>query len=303
MQSFKNNLILTSITSLVVFSSGFFPALVQAATTNVTAQVSAGTLTLSSPNSLLLSSAAVSNSNGTTTGTVSGISVSDNRGTGAGWTVTATFSNLAINYDSGATTLSSFVRTVSGSPNPGITAATGVMALALNDCQSSFSGTGSIPCGEIKVVVKTVSGSPAKPATVDVYLPNDHTTPFESNITLTANQLDIGGVYTFGSSTAYAVNNEFRIRADILPYAQMTSESSSLAGSGNPAPPTTGMTTASSAAYAGSSSNSTSNSRTLVTAPVNTGMGSYSFNEDLSLAVHSNPLAAGYQATLTYTVS
>lgn len=281
------------VVSAVFIAGAILSSTAFAATGTVSQTTTGASLTITTPANTALDPLTVQATNATLAGTVTGVAPSDLRGTGAGWTVTTTSTHLTLNAADmkkqtlvGAAGISLANVTVTGTYDGGNPAA-------------GFSGTGSIPTGRFKLKVASVAGTPAKPATVDITKPDGATSAAQ---TVTANAITVNGfTVTFGGTDAYAVNDEFGFITDLYAYGQLTVSPVTLAGTGTPAAATTNVTLGSAGALAGAGT--TSNARTDLTAATNAGLGGYTFNDGLSWVTHSNSLAGGYTATLTYTIA
>lgn len=111
----------------------------QAATTTLSAAINAGTLSISAPGSATMSAVnmdSVPDSGTTSTGTITGVKVSDHRGGAPGWSATATCSNFS---DGGTNTIA----VTNLSITPGSVSAVGNSSLTGITAGSSHTFTGA----------------------------------------------------------------------------------------------------------------------------------------------------------------
>lgn len=253
----------------------------------------ANALTITSPGSSALGGTNVVPSTQTMTGTVN---LSINAvGTVTGWSVTLTSAHLGLG--------GSDVKKRKTASGGGSTSAVGDVTVTgtyngLNP-QGGYSGTGSVPAGEFIIVVATVAGSPAKPATVNITDPDGTTT---NGAAVSGNAHTFNGLtVTYGGTDVFAVGDEFRLRVDAFPYTQYTDTPSNLVGTGVIPSSTNGMTLGSATTMSGSGA--TSNPFTTLSATALNGLGTYTYTDNVSWTAHANALQGSYTATLTYTIA
>ena len=249
---------------------------VLAATTNMDVALSAGTLNIASSASASLSGLTVSTSSQNATGNIANVSVTDTRGSGAGWSAVMTSQHFTTR------------------------AAHKILVDADSDAFTGFTGTydgldGVIdPVGTFKVEV-TTGGA----ITVAVFKWTDPAGNETTGVTTAAtNVLSNGITVDWDDSATYDVGDIYSAAVDVFPYTGLTvTPQATVAASGS----LSGITDGSSGALTGSSV--TSDSKTLVTADVNAGFGDYDQQENLSLSAHANSLAGTYVADAVITVS
>ena len=277
--------VLTLVAAIAVMSNIFGIQSVFAADQTINAAVSAGsTLSVTVPGGTLSLSGvtASATATGTSTGTITPITVTDDRGTGAGWTVSSTSNNLGLN---GTNVIQK------------VTVGTGTSSLAgdydgLNP-QSGFTSTGTKISGQFVITVGTSSAG--TPTAVNITKPDASAL---TNQPVTTGVITINGVIvTFNNG--WANNDILRLNVDHFPYTAFTATPATLASTNGAS--TAGMTLQSAAAYSGSGV--TSSSRNDLIAPVNTGMGVFTFDLGLSQVTHKFPLVGTYTATITLTVA
>lgn len=255
--------ILTGFVNVVAHHTQNTPTPSVLGTTTVSQTVNAGTLGLTSGSSVTLSAvtvnaAAAQNS----TGNLGTVTVTDNRGSGAGWSVTATSTNF--------TAVNSAVKTV-GSNNT-VTSG-GTYANAAGGTYTITIGTG----GSAGTANFTVSG-----------LETQSTTTTGSGVAIGTR----GVTATFASAT-YVTGDSWTIRVDTIPVTGLTHTPGSvttIAGS------STGVTAGTAVTFA-----STSDPATIMTASSGKGLGSYSNNPALLLSIPATTYANTYTATITET--
>ena len=242
---------------------GLSPA--YAATVPVSATIMSGALTLATPVSAALPPTTLNlTSTQTASGSLGVSSVTDSRGSGAGWSVTATCSNF--------THIGSPV-TVSGTSQPIISGT--YLALAF--------GT---------YTVTIVSGGGSGTATYSV---SGLETQSSRPTSLSPQQFGMRGLNISFPAGTYAAGDQWTIDVDAISVNDLTITPSSLsASSGMLAGVSLGPTHTFAA---------TSEPATVMSAAPNGGMGSYSSNLGLSLAIPTFARAGSYWATITETVN
>lgn len=260
----KKQLILQYI--FVVFTLSFFgPLVVDAATssTTLTQQVLAGSLSISSGATASLSSVTESTSSQNATGNLGTVTVSDTRGTGVGWSATATCTNFT--YINPAVVASGSNNTVTsgGTYN---TATEGTYTITI--ATPGTAGTATFNVSGLETQTASVTGS---------------------NVAIGTH----GVTATFAAAT-YVTGNSWTIRVDTNPVTNLTMTPSAVTTvSGS----STGVTAGSAHTFT-----STSDAATIMSASLGNGQGSYSDNPSLSLSVPANSYADTYTATVTETV-
>lgn len=241
------------------------PAEAATGTTNVTQSVIAGTLTIVPAATAALSSVTASvTSSQNSTGNLGTVTVTDNRGSGVGWSATATSTNFyAIN---------SAVTTSGGN-------------------SITTGGTYNNATGGTYTVTITTAGPPG-------------TAQFSvAGVETLSNQPTTGGTVAVGTrgvtatfSGSYTIGNAWTIRVDTIPVTgfQLTPGSlTTIAGSA------TNVTAGSVHTFS-----STADATSLITAASTGGygMGSYSVNPALQLTIPAGTYASSYVAVVTETV-
>lgn len=265
--------LVVSLLNLFVFSNG--SKSVQAADTSLSQVMSAGTLSVSASSSIAFGGLTVSTSNQTATTTISGTAPINTIGSGAGWSMTMTMTNLATRGTAyklaGDNDTVSFSGTYDGTP--GINPNSGAL-------------------GTFNVEITT--GGAVGVAVFSWIGPTGVTTSSVS----TASSVVLGhGISVNFSAATYVVGDTWEVGVDVFPYTSLTATPGSVSAVSGV---TNGMSAGSSGAFSGSSA--TSAARTLLTADYHRGMGSYTQPTDLSQSVHANSLAGTYSSEATITV-
>lgn len=266
---------------------------------SATATLAAGTLGAQAlPGSITLSgTASASNSSTGMTGTLTGITITDNRGSAAGWDaksmVNQTFNLAGANvkkYISGSGTITGGI---TGEYTGGICQGTGTS-------QTTWGAALTVPCGAIYVKATTVAIN--LPTVVSIWAPNVSYTSDSATTTgvsLTGNALTTAQLYglAFTFTGTWATNDYVRIAVDYFPTTTyFVGQSSALAPSSGYS--MAGMLTSTSAGVAYTEDVA----RTDIEAPVGTGAGVYSYNLALAQGVHGNALSGAYNSTMTFTL-
>ena len=272
----KDLVVFAVILSLFLLMSGWVAYQVLADTTTVDVTMSAGTLALTSSGTATLAGQTVSTSSQTSTGSIANVSITDTRGSGAGWSAVMTSKN--------------FTRRDTHK----------VIADADSDAFTGFTGTydgldGVIdPVGTFEVEVTT--GGAISTAVFKWTDPAGNET---TGVTTAAtNVLSNGITVDWDDSATYDIGDIYAAAVDVFPYTVLTvTPQTTVAASGS----LTGITDGSAGTLTGSAVDS--DSFTLVTAAVNTGFGDYDQQENLSLTIHANSLDGQFTADATITVS
>jgi len=265
---------LTVIASLIVFMSGLAMHQALAATTNVDVTLSAGSLTLTSSGTATLSGLTVSTSAATSTGSIANVSVTDERGSGAGWSAVMTSQHF---------TATSSVTLLSGS-NSTVT------------FTGRYDGLDGVldPNGTFIVEIVETGGAVG----TAVFQFTDPAGNVGATSTTASSIALSNGITARFATATYSVGDKWSIGVDVFPYTGFQVTPGSItAASGS----TTGVTAGSAEFFAGSSA--TSDAKTLMTATVNNGMGDYDQAPSLSLGVHENSLIGTFKADAVITVS
>lgn len=239
-----------------------------AATTTMTQAVNAGSLTIGNSGAQVLTDASVSISNQDTTGSLGTITVTDNRGTGVGWTATATSSHF-IKANTAVKVTGSNDTVTTDAASTYSSSAVGTYTITINIGGAVGVATFDVSGLETASAVSTGSGS----------------------------GIAIGtrGILANFAAATYVTGDSWTIRVDIIPVTGFRVTPGSL----------TTISGSASNVSAGSQHiwSTTSDATTLVTASTNYGMGSYSVAPDLLLTVPANSFANSYTATVTETVN
>ena len=279
--------VLTLVAAIAVMSNIFGIQSVFAvdASQTVNTAVSAGsTLSITVPGGTLNLSGvtASATATGASTGTITPITVTNDIGTGATWTVSSTSTNLGL---SGTNVIQSDTSTT------GTSSLTGDYD-GLNP-QSGFTSTGTKIAGQFAITVNTISlGIPTQ---VNIAKPDPAGNL--TNQSVTAGAITINGIIvTFNN--LWAVGEILYINVDHFPYTAFTATPATLASTNGAS--IVGMNLQGAGAYSGAGV--TSSSRNDLIAPTNTGMGVFTFNLGLSQVTHKFPLVGTYISTITLTL-
>ncbi len=234
-------------------------------TTTISQQVNAGTLNISTNTSSTLTAVTVNaTSSQSSTGNLGTLTVTDNRGSGVGWSSTATSSDFT--FINAAVKVSGSNSTVtSGGTYTNSTAGTYTITIT----------TG----GAVGVAKFSVAGLESA----------------SNQTTGTGVAIGTRGVTaTFGTAT-YALSDSWTIRVDTIPVTNLMltpNTFTTVAGS------STGVSNGTAHTFT-----TTSDPATIITASSGNGMGSYSDNPALQLTVPAASYANSYTATITETVN
>lgn len=273
---------ITFVVSSIVILMGFFNVVFQAAqqapvkkahaataSTTLTQDVTAGSLTISNSGNQSLTSTSVSTSNQNTTGSLGTITVVDNRGTGAGWSTTATSTHFLF-FNSPVTT---------GGSNNTVTVNTGsTFNQSTGDTYTITISTGG-SVGTAKFTVTSRNGD------------NNAT----QTTTGTGAAVGADGLLVDFAAATYTTSDSWTIRVDVIPVTGLqVTPGSVTTNSGS----STNVTAGGAHTFS-----STSDAATLFSASAGYGLGSYSVTPSLQLTVPANSYANTYTATVTETVS
>lgn len=280
---------LAAVAATTLLVLGTLMPLVQAQSTGVNQSTTGGALTITSPSiATSLTSRAALATTQLATGTITGIAPSDLRGTGAGWTVTMTSTNLGI---TGATVSKTRIA------GTGTIVLTGVNVSGTYDGmvpQALFAYNGTKSAGQFTVRVDSVSLG--LPATVTLTDPaGTATTPSVASNSISFNGLTV----SFGTiGQTYAMGDIVGFNVDSYPYVGLTVTPANLASSGGS---TSGVTLGSSGILTGTGA--TSGSHTDLVAVAAAGLGEFTYDQGLSQVLHGNPMVASYSSTLTFSIT
>ena len=261
------------VVSLIVLMGGLWVYQALAATTNVDLTMSAGTLGLTSSGTATLGGLTVSTSAATSTGSIANVSVTDTRGSGAGWSAVMTSQHF---------TSTSTVKNLSGSNST-------------VDFTGRYDGLDGVldPNGTFIVEI-TATGTVG----TAIFKWTDHTGIVSTGSTTASTVVLSNGMSVTFAAASYELGDEWSAGVDVFPYTGFRVAPGTItAASGS----LTGVTAGSTEYLAGSSA--TSNSKTLMTAAVNSGFGDYDQAPSLDLQVHANSLSGTFKADATITVS
>lgn len=261
------------IMSIVAFMGGVITYQASAATTSVDLAISAGTLSLASSATVTLSGLTVSTSAATSTGSIANVSVTDTRGSGAGWSAVITSEHF---------TSTSTVKLLSGGNST-------------VDFTGTYDGLDGILDPNGTFIVEITTGGAVGTAVFKWTDPAGN----ETITVTTASTVALSNGITAEFSTAtYVVGDKWSVGVDVFLYTGFRIAPGSVTASSGSL---TGVTAGSTEYLSGSSA--TSDAKTLVTAAVNSGFGDYDQAPTLDLQVHANSLSGTFKADATITVS
>lgn len=264
------------IASLLLVVSGFAAYKAGAATTNMDLTMSAGALSITSSGAATLTGKTVSASAQTSTGSIANVSVTDERGSGAGWSVVMNSQHF---------TTRAAHKTIVDTDSDGITGLTG-----------TYDGLDGVLDPNGTFIVEITTGGAVGTAVFKWTDPAGNATTGVT--TASTNLLSNGITVDWNDAATYDVGDKFSAAVDVFPYTGLTvTPGSVIANSGS----LTGVTAGSAGALTGSSA--TSDSKALMTAAINTGFGDYDQAPSLSLGVHANSLSGSFVADATITAS
>ncbi len=264
------------------------------------------TLTVAAPGgSVNFSSTTAATSAQTATATITGITVTDGRGTAPGWTVSSSATNLGIT-GAALDAADNLKKTVATSVPTSAYSLSGVY-----DGLDAGSGGGA-PIStntrfRVEVTAVTGSGANTIPSAVTLYDgENDSSTPTVTDGDFTFNGLTM----MFEEDSNWSTSTIIVLNLDGFAYTDLTATPSGIAGAGAAAGDvdagSAAYSTGSAAAYAsagGASTNATSDARADYTFNSGLGTGSFTYNLGLSQSIHAYPTAGSYQTTVTLTVA
>lgn len=231
-------------------------------------------------------------------GSLTDITITDQRGSAAGWTAT---SSVDQNFNLAGASAKKYI---SGS---GTTTALGgewVGGVAGATCQGTWTANGTIPCGAAYMKVLTVDGGNI-PATVAYWNPGatfDTTVTGVTGATVASVATAAGvisadgvtGTFT-GTWTAY---DYIRLSVDYFPVTSyLVGTASGLTADAGYS--TAGMSTPTS----NGSAYTVSEARTDISAPAGTGAGVYTYDFLLAQGVHGNALSGTYNSAMTFALT
>lgn len=282
----KNLKKLTGVLLAVALCAVLTVSGVFAAETSLSETLTGGSLSVESPASATFGGKGVLSTEQTDTAVIgdathtntTGIRVLDERGSGAGWSCTMTVTNL---------TTKATTKKLSGT-NETV------------DFTGTYDGLDGVldPCGTFKVEITT--GGAVGTAVFKWWDPAGTLT--ENVTTDSTVSLSNGISVTFGAAT-YAVGDSWSAAVDVFPYKYDTTKGLTATPSAihNASGSLTGVTAGSAELMAGTGA--TSDAKTVMTAAVNSGMGDYYIDVDLSQTIHPNSPAGTYTSTATITVA
>ncbi len=252
----------------------YMPRLVNAAVTSVDVVMTGGSLSLTSSSSASLGGLTVSTSVATSTGSIANVSVTDIRGSGAGWSAVMTSKHF---------TSTSTVKTLSGSNNT-------------VDFTGIYDGLDGVldPNGTFLVEIEATAGAVGTALFKWTDPAGNQTTGVTTASSVT---LSNGISVTFATAT-YVTGDKWSVGVDLFPYTGLYLTPGTItAASGD----LSGVTVGSTLYFTGSTV--TSDSKTLMTAAVNSGFGDYDQAPALDISVHANSLVGTFSADATITIS
>jgi len=270
----KRIIVLVLLLGLFSLAGGLGPHLAKAATTNLDVVMSAGSLTLTSSGSASLSGLTVSTSAATSTGSIANVSVTDARGSGAGWSVTMTSQHF---------TSSSTVKDLAGSNST-------------VDFIGTYDGLDLVrnPNGTFIVEIVETGGAVG----TAVFQFTDPASNVSATSTTASTSVLSNGISATFASATYVVGDKWSAAVDVFPYGEVRITPGSVTvASGS----STGITAGSAEFLAGTGV--ASDAKTLITAAVNTGFGDYDQAPTVDVGVHANSLSGTFIADATITVS
>jgi len=290
----KKIIVLFLIFSLVSLTGGLEVYQAEADTSALDITMTAGSLTTVAPDASFTGKTVSASDQdsigiiGDATDNSTGVQVTDLRGTGAGWALTMTTTNLTITEDDVKMAGSNDDVTASGTYDG---------ALGIQTAFQSFT-------------VKITTGGVADGSTAEYsyWKPGTDTdeTADGTAIKATGSAVELSnGVYiAFTAETTYVVDDEWSILVDVFPY--YVSASVGLEISPDTLSAASGSTeglTAGSANQFFTGSGVTSGALTVLTAAVDHGQGDYYIDIDMVQDIHKNSLDGNYTSTATLTAA
>jgi len=210
------------------------------------------------------------------TATIANVSVTDERGTGAGWSATMTSTHF---------TTRATHKTITDTDSDGIDGFTG-----------TYDGLDGVLDPNGTFIVEITTGGAVGTAVFKWTNPVGSET---ANVTTAStNTLSNGITVDWTDAAIYDVGDKFSCGVDVFPYTDLEVVPGTItAASGN----LSGVTAGSTENLAGTGA--TSDAKTLMTAAVDKGFGDYDQASALTLTIHANSLAGSFTATATITVS
>lgn len=253
---------------------------------SIGAQVLPGAITLTGTASSAYSATGM-------TGTLTDITITDQRGSAAGWTAT---SSVDDNFELAGASVKKYI---SGSGTT--TALAGGYTGAT--CQSGWTANGTTPCGALYMKVLTAaSGLPATVAYWNASATFDTSAAGVSGATvasvpITAGAISIEGITGTFTGT-WVANDYIRLAVDYFPTTTyfVGTASGLTANSGYS---TQGMSTPTS----GGTAYTVDTARTDISAPAGTGAGVYTYDLALQQGVHGNALSGTYNSSMTFSLT
>lgn len=235
-------------------------------------KITKAALSITVPSSLSLTSIVISTSQAqTATGSLTNVTVNDDRPSSPGWTASVTSHNF----------------TIIGAP---------ILIIGSNNTLSTagdYDGTFGTSSPIKKYDITIANGGSVGTATFNVT-----SAETQSNLT-TGTFVAIGtkGVRVNFDPATYVTGDKWAIGVDTFPYIDLTVSPGSItvnSGSGE------GVNAGTAGLMTGTAAES--DSKTVMSAGIGYGTGNYSQNINLSLSVHTNSLAGTYTNVLTFTI-
>lgn len=294
---FRDLIVFSVILSLVALIGGWAVYQTQAASTTMDVTMTAGSLTITAPGTATFTGKIVLTTDQDTDGVIgdatdnntTGVEVTDARGSGAGWSLTMTTTNLTIREDDVM---------LSGSNDDVVSSGTYDGALGIQTQYPSFVveiTTGGIPDGATAEYSYWKPGTDPSGAADDTLI----------KATDSAVELSNGVSIAFTLATTYVSGDKWSILVDVFPY--------------NDTPGSTGLEISPSAIHVDSGSTEgvnagsanqffagsavTSDALTVMTATADHGQGDYFVDIDMVQDIHKNSLDGQYTSTATLTGS
>ncbi len=255
---------------------------VYAATSSLSQGITGGVLQVTAPGGITaLQNVSVGLAPQTASGTINNLLIEDSRGTGAGWTLSAGMQNL---------TFTKPIQAKAGNTSPLITLNT----------NSRYDGTCGVTSPNTIYTITITTGGSVGTAQYSVTNGCAGENLQTNVITATTNNpVGSKGLIVDFPAGSYVINNAWTIVVDVFPYTGVTitpqTPTEAVGGSG-----LDGLTVGTAGIFAGTST--VSNSRIMLSAGLDKGMGSYYQNINLDLSVHANSYAGTYAGTIIFTI-